>query len=441
MSEYVDIKIRNLSLYWFRNYLQPDIVHLLFSKLDYKCIPDYIEDMDDEDSKSYTKHMYKTTVQKAKERLDALGFTISRFETLFNQTRNEAIDYSPFLLKLNIDYDDHEEIIQERIDKYVTFKKWNNSIKKIIKYELKNGRSYPFIDEYREKIGISTECDKIIYYSLENDLMEAFYGLKIEIIPIAYIIRLILESCEPTDEIVLDFTCLSDWAEDSISKALLATENEEKIIVLVEGTSDKDILEFALSRIYPHLYDLFYFMDFDDGHGGKRDGGTSFIIKNLKAFYFSKLKARFIAIFDNDAEGYQSKCTLENEIKNWTDNFRFFLYPQDNLFNSYPTILPNGAIYNDNINKKACSIELYLPDSLIKENDKYLPIEWEERKRIQHGKNEEYLYQGVISHKKDIKDRFISLRNQIKAEKQPFIEEEWIRIKKILDTIVFAFTT
>ena len=441
MSEYADITIRNLALYSFRNYLQNDIVHLLFSKLDYVCIPNYINTTNDEDSKSYTKHMYKTTVQKAKERLDALGFTISRFETLFNQTRNEAIDYSPFLFKLNIDYNDHEEIIQERMDKYVTFKKWINSINKIIKYELKHGKCYFFIDDDKDKIGIRTECDKIIYYSLKEDLMESFYGLKVEVIPIAYIIRLILESCEPTDEIVLDFTCLNDWAEDSIPQALLATENEEKIIVLVEGTSDKDILEFALSRIYPHLYDLFFFMDFDDGHGGKRDGGTSFIIKNLKAFYFSKLKARFIAIFDNDAEGYQSKCTLENEIKNWTDNFRFFLYPQDNLFNSYPTILPNGVIYNDNINKKACSIELYLPDSLIKENDKYLPIEWAERKRIQHEKNEEYLYQGVISHKKDIKDRFISLRNQIKAEKQPFIEEEWIRIKKILDTIVFAFTT
>ncbi len=182
-------------------------------------------------------------------------------------------------------------------------------------------------------------------------------------------------------------------------------------------------------------------MDFDDGHGGKRDGGTSFIIKNTKAFYFSKLKAKFIAVFDNDAEGYQSKCILENDIKNWTDNFRFFLYPQDKLFRSYPTILPNGTVCNDDINKKACSIELYLPDSLIKENDKYLPIEWEARKAIKYGKIEEYLYQGVISHKEEVKKKFISLRKEITNEKKPFIEEEWKRIKKILDKIIFAFTT
>ena len=37
-------------------------------------------------------------------------------------------------------------------------------------------------------------------------------------------------------------------------------------------------------------------MDFDDGYGGKRDGGTSYVIKNLKTFYFSGLKSKFIAI-------------------------------------------------------------------------------------------------------------------------------------------------
>ncbi|WP_028521596.1 HEPN/Toprim-associated domain-containing protein [Ruminococcus flavefaciens] len=440
MSEYADIIIRNLTLYSFRNYLQNDIVHLLFSKLDYVCIPNYINTTNDEDSKSYTKHMYKTTVQKAKERLDALGFTISRFETLFNQSRNEAIDYSPFLFKLNIDYDSYEEIIKKRIDKYVTFKKWINSINKIIKYELKHGRSYPFINDDKEKMGIRTECDKIIYYSLKEDLMESFYGLKVEVIPIAYILRLILESCEPVDEIILDFTYLSAWAEDAIPKGRLAAENDEKTIVLVEGTSDKEILEFAIAKFYPHLSDLFYFMDFEDGYGGKRGGGASLIVTNLKAFYFSKLKSKFIAIFDNDVEGYQSKCSLENDIKNWSDNIKIFLYPQDKLFKSYPTLLPNGTICNDDINKKACSIELYLPDSIIKENEVFYPIEWEARRKIKNGSDEEYLYQGVITHKEEIKKKFISMRNKIEAGNQPFIEEDWKRIKKILDTIVFAFT-
>lgn len=440
MSEYADIKIKNLSLYWFRNYLKSDIVHLLFSKLDYRCIPDYIDDPDDEDSEKYTKHMYVTTVQKAKERLDALGFSVSRAEHIFDETKYEAIYYDALLSHLHIDYDDFEEKAKKRIEKHVTFRKWKNSLDKIIKHELADGNIYHFDKSDAKVIGINTECDKIIYYSLKDADNESYYGLKTEVIDIAYIIRLILESCEPEDEIILDFTYIGDWADDCIPKALMATENEEKTIVLVEGTSDKDILEFAMSRIYPHLSDLFYFMDFEDGYGGKRGGGASLIVTNLKAFYFSKLKSKFIAIFDNDVEGYQSKCSLENDIKNWSNNIKIFLYPQDKLFKSYPTLLPNGTICNDDINKKACSIELYLPDSIIKENEVFYPIEWEARKKIKKGSAEEYLYQGVITHKEEIKKKFISMRNKIEAGNQPFIEEEWKRIKKILDTIVFAFT-
>ena len=117
-------------------------------------------------------------------------------------------------------------------------------------------------------------------------------------------------------------------------------------------------------------------MDFDDSNGVKRDGGTSYVIKNLKTFYFSKLKSKFIAIFDNDAEGYSSKCSLINEIKNLPDNFRVLMYPDIKMFHRYPTLAPNGKTMTDNINGKACSIELYLPDSLIKTNGEYFPIEW-----------------------------------------------------------------
>lgn len=62
--------------------------------------------------------------------------------------------------------------------------------------------------------------------------------------------RLILECCSNDAEIELDFSNLELWADDCIPKALEATEDIEKIIVLVEGTSDKDILEFAMLHLY-----------------------------------------------------------------------------------------------------------------------------------------------------------------------------------------------
>ena len=174
--------------------------------------------------------------------------------------------------------------------------------------------------------------------------------------------------------------------------------------------------------------------------GGKRDGGTSYVIKNLKTFYFSKIRANFIAIFDNDAEGYSSKCSLLNEIKNWPANFRILLYPEITMFHKYPTIAPNGKIVPDDINKKAASIELYLPDSIIKTGGNYYPIEWVSRKRIRNKNNvEEALYQGVISYKDDIKHKFHEMRNKIERGDEVFKTEEWKNMKKLLETIVFAF--
>ena len=95
---------------------------------------------------------------------------------------------------------------------------------------------------------------------------------------------------------------------------------------------------------------------------------------------------------------------------------------------------------NDNINKKAASIELYLPDRIIKKGSSYLPIEWEARKKIRGIDGEEVLlYQGVITKKDIIKDEFHELRRRIEDGKEEFKPEEWGKLDELLKTIIFAF--
>ena len=211
--------------------------------------------------------------------------------------------------------------------------------------------------------------------------------------------------------------------------------------MLVEGTSDKNILEFALNQLFPHLEDLFYFMDFSDTHGNKRAGGASEIKRHMETFYYSKIRTRFIAIFDNDAEGYQSRYLLLNEkIKEWPSNYRVLSYPELLCFRKYPTLAPNGSILYDDINKKACSIELYLPDDIIMNKGSYIPIEWEARRTINRiDGTKEYIYQGVISDKTAIKARFNDMKKKIEKGEQAFIPKEWERMRILLEAIVFAF--
>ena len=437
MSEYADINIKNMTLYSFRNYLDSSIVSLLFSKDDLCIEHNCQEDPEDEDSLVYPKYCYITTVERAQERLDAQGFTLKRFQKQFTEKAVEIIDYEPRLKSLHIDSESFEKKAKERIEKRVSFQKWKNSMEKVVSFETRNGNIR--WNGTAEDIGITTECDKVLFSAIKDTDQNSFYAIKIDKINIAYVFRLVLSNCSPTDEVVLDFSCLAYWAEDCIPQALTAYEVVEKTIVLVEGTSDKDILEFSMRHLYPHLVDLFYFMDFEDSYGGKRDGGTSYLAKNLKTFYFSKINLHFIAIFDNDAEGYQCMCSLLSDIPNWPDNFRILLYPETDLSKVYPTVASNGTIITDNINRKACSIELYLPDSLIKNNDQYYPIEWESRKKIKFNGNEENLYQGVISQKDKIKLSFRKLKKEIESGERSFSPIEWERMKTLIDSIVFAY--
>ncbi len=54
--------------------------------------------IDGEEVGTFTKYIYRTTVKRAKERLDALGYGINNFEKTFNNKMFQAIDYSAFYI-------------------------------------------------------------------------------------------------------------------------------------------------------------------------------------------------------------------------------------------------------------------------------------------------------------------------------------------------------
>lgn len=183
MGYYADIKVESLSLMMFKNRLDNTIVNLFFGKDNLVVTPNCQFDADDEDSEFFIKYEYKTTVANAKDRLDAQGYGLANFEALFDEKYLEAIDYFPFLYRLKVNYDDMDRKAEERATKNITFKKWKNSIAKIVKYELENGDIRQEL--VRDKVGINTECDKIIFYSILDRDYASYYGLDIEVINVA----------------------------------------------------------------------------------------------------------------------------------------------------------------------------------------------------------------------------------------------------------------
>lgn len=435
MSEYATIEINGYSVCSFRNYLDKRICGFFFSDSDLKTTPGFKYDIEDPDEEPIERFAYRTTVSKARDRLDAMGYSISSFEKLLTTKGALCVDYDSLIhsLRINWNEDNYDSIIMNRFSKNVTLKKWINSTKKIIEYETNHGE----INEYSANKGIklTTECDKIIYHSKSNGDYGFYNGLNTSIVNVGLCFRIVLECFNPDDIITLDFTNLQLW--DDISKSLGIEEELEKTIVLVEGSSDKSILEFGMKYLFPHVNDIFYFMDFEL-FGTKREGSTSALTNNIKTFIASKLKARIIAIYDNDTAGQFAKLKLLDDVK-IPDNIKILNYPDMNCFNKYPTFSPNKELVFDNINGRACSIELYLPDECIKDDNGFYYIEWQSMQSLNLSSGLKKEYQGVISKKEMVKKDTFDLIRSIKSTKTPFNPEAWDKLRVLLKTIVFAF--
>ena len=92
------------------------------------------------------------------------------------------------------------------------------------------------------------------------------------------------------------------------------------------------------------------------------------------------------------------------------------------------------------INGKACSIELYLPQELLKDDsDKLYPIQWKGIVERKIGQEKISDYQGEIQNKDKIKSSFKTLKRDIELKIKEFNIDDWQNIKNIIDHIIHIF--
>lgn len=433
MSEYADLKIGNQTIWLFRNYLERSIISLFFNDNSFSKRENAKYDETDAEEEPHTEYKYCSQVKLVKERFDALGISIQKVKNEFEKLKYVSIDcFSSFSWK--DDPDEYEERSKNIIDRNVTFQKWFNSISKIIDYERGNGR----ITEYsNSSFTPKTACQKLIFNSMRED-NDCYYGMN-EKWNYKYTFRILLECFNDEELVECDFSNLFYWDEQPNEKILFGGP-AEKTIVMVEGVNDKKILEFSSKRLFPHLYDIFYFMDFEYSNNKKRQGGADAIANNTKAFISANLKQSFIAIFDNDTAGVFKKKQLVEDLNNRVpNNYRIINYPNLSFFEKYPTISPNGKIISDCINQRACSIELYLPDRFLIKNSAFYPIQWESLMSLKTRGGTLSSYQGVITNKEAIEKDFDNYIKDIVNGREVFNKFEWERMEILLRKLFFCF--
>ena len=96
----------------------------------------------------------------------------------------------------------------------------------------------------------------------------------------------------------------------------------------------------------------------------------------------------------------------------------------------YPTIGPTGKNF-ENINGRACSIEMYLGEDILCQEGKYIPIRWKAYL------DKEDTYQGEIVSKSEVHKRF---KVKLQRSKKDGVKlNEWTALDGLLNMLFDAF--
>lgn len=353
---------------------------------------------------------YQTTVEIAIERLEIMGYSLTKTKLDFIKSKNQLIEeYSEILEcsdcceftngiysnKINflqpLQFDDFvdafREIITKRLVKHEIDKDYNLS--SLIDYLIDGGEPFDF--PYSE---------------------DGFYY------------RTLLESCNKNALVIQDLTEVVNAGyykpEDKIIDDLM--ENQEKITILTEGTSDINIISKSMQLLYPHLFNYYNFKDFKIS---KASGSANQLFLEIKSLIAIKHKAKIVALFDNDGEGLK----WFNELKkiNIPENFAVLTYPNISLLKNYPT--ENNT--NENFNGVAGSIEMYLGKDILQEEGKFIPIEV----------STQSIPQGAIKYKRNLQKKYLKKIDKCKKDNTKIEEFDWNEMKLLLNKVFQAFKT
>lgn len=429
MSHYADLKFAGYSIWSMKNVADPFVMEL-FTKEE-RLVYTKIEDYED-----HLVFEYQSTVEQFIQRLEILGYSLSRARESFQEgikKLHEEMELSNSECEIfsGFDYETWKECMQiiiehnlsrwdiekrlpeldipEHLHSYILF-----ILGKFVFEESGNIPEYYFVASF--ELGFSIFGDQ--YYGRS-------YSPCAEL---GDIFRAVLDICDLSESVNFDYSSLIAWGtydeEEDITE-----EPAKKVIILTEGSTDREFLERTLKVLYPELSKYYYFLEF---HSSNLQGGASSLIHLVKGFVGAGIFNRTIAILDNDTAALDALRSLRDV--SLPDTIRVITLPHLSLAENYPTIGPQGNI-NVDINGLACSIEIYFGiDVLSNAQGELEPIQWMGyNKTLQQ-------YNGEIIAKREIQEKYRTLLDKVERGQIGINECDWSGMKEIFQSIFSAFT-
>lgn len=188
-------------------------------------------------------------------------------------------------------------------------------------------------------------------------------------------------------------------------------DQENRFLIVTEGTSDSKIIKHAFDILKPHVSDFFDYIDMDKGYPFS---GTGNLVNFVKGLVSIGIQNNVIVLFDNDAEGVASFNRCNN--LSIPENMRILKLPELAAFNNFETFGPDGNTQS-NVNGLAISIECYLD---LKDDAQ---IRWNSYNKLIKG------YQGELIAKDRYKKEFLNQRSHVE-------NYDYSKIETVLNMII-----
>ena len=451
MSSYASLTLGSLELGESSSDVDPDLIWLFrpnnkeLSRISSGTGDEFEEVLFEEADDSYeyvTESVrYRCLATEARDRLELKGFTLdvarARFEASLRDDISSLVCEDGYLLSGSRPEKLYKaERKKLRILKALTPETWSEAIVRI-----KEGR---LSKKSLRKSQAKKEQTRLLRYMLKRSSSYYGYpGLDYEVSTHDYLLflRLILESSDPDEYLAYDLTDLVHGGyvdEDDDHVALADTETREnaalsqKVIVLTEGTTDRDILERSLKLLYPHLSDCFHFFKFDLNGANKVGGGVGPLANLVRAFAGANVSHRILALFDNDTAAREALFHLDPSVL--PENIVIKHYPDLDICEEYPTIGPSGEEMM-NVNGLAGSLELYLGEDVLRDSSgELIPVQWAGRpsKAVK-------AYQGEVRGKRGIRKKYLDKLDECERNPDQIHSNDWEGIRAIIEVMRTAF--
>lgn len=414
MGSYGTISFNGVGIYGAKNAINFHMLSL-FSPSDY-----IMETKLYDDDYTLVEKKFITSCDIAKKRLDIIGYTVDMVEKEFYENmdilKNSDDDYPPELYEiLSRFYDFTEDCPNYKLIEEMNLENFKQSIKSFFQMPIAK---------------IPTDSILLDYII---DHRKMYYGVGLPVLDPLSEVRIILETLGENDSVEYEISEIIDNGYVEIEGVFAYWKDgpfnliSNETVILAEGTTDIFVLKKSLNLLFPQFSHLYKFFDFDNL---KSPGSTSNLVNLIKGFVNSGIKSRIIALFDNDTAAFEALSTIE--LDKLTPNIKIVHLPHLDWATVYPTLGPTGES-NTDINKLACSMELFMGKNLLKKDGKFIPIQWT-------GYNPKLnRYQGEILYKKEINENFRSIIKKAEEDGLENVSHDWDDLKYLWQTIFTAY--